>query len=335
MHRLLTLIAVLALALGACATDTGVEPDADPGVQTPGTAVDTEGAERITAAAQNTVAEGSARFTVTFESAGTPADDGTQPLRIEGESDFESDLRRMVFHGPQGELEMVVDGSVIYLQLPATEQEQWARLDLAAFAEDGGTFGDSSGLPFQDPADNLAILEDAATSVEESGEETIDGESTTRYDVTVDLTRAADEADPQVRDDLRAALQESGIDTLDMTVWIDGEDRIRRIAYTVDLDQAEVDEEGVEAEGQGEVTVTVEYFDFGATLDIEVPSDDQVVDIDEEAIRDSMGSPSGGSGDPSTTTSPDATATESPTPSPDGTAEDGTDEDGVDPEATP
>jgi predicted small secreted protein len=301
-HSLAALLAALALTLAACnggTTEQAAEDDTD--TDTPVTEqetpepdgdVDEDALERIADAAQNTIDEGTARFTIEIETAGTAGQDGTQPVTVEGEEDFDAELRRMTFEGPQGELDMIVEGTTMYIELPATEDEQWLRLELEELVQGEAGFGGPGGVPSQNPRDNLEILSAAARDAQEAGEEDVDGETTTRYDLVIDLDQAADTAEPDTEEALERMRAQTGVQTFDMSVWVDEDDRIRRISYTLDLGQAQVEEtteEGeVEADPQGEITVTVDYFDFGGDVNIEVPDDDQVIDADEEQIRRSF-----------------------------------------------
>jgi hypothetical protein len=302
-HSLAALLAALALVLAACngATTDQAADDAD--TDTPVTEqetadpapegdVDDDALERIAEAAQNTIDEGTARFSIEITSAGTAGQDGTQPVSVEGEEDFEAELRRMTFEGPQGELEMIVDGTTMYIELPATEDDQWLRLELEELVQGEAGFGGPGGVPSQNPRDNLEILSSAARDAQEAGEEDVDGEATTRYDLVIDLDQAADTAEPDTEEALERMRSQTGLQTFDMSVWVDEDDRIRRISYTLDLGQAQVEEtteEGqVEADPEGEITVTVDYYDFGGDVNIEVPDDDQVIDADEEQIRQSF-----------------------------------------------
>lgn len=314
---LLALVALVLAIVGCEAGDTGDTGDTEDPVPTE----TDEGLERISEAAENTVEEGTARFTLTVETGDTattdtgvdadddpdaPATTTTAMVEAEGEEDFEEERRRLVVQGPQGELEIIVDGSELYLQLPATEDEQWARADINELAEDGVGFGGPGGVPFQDSRSNLEVLQDATGDVSEVGEEDVQGEPTTQYELTINLQDAAALAEDDAAGTLEQLAEQTGLDELDMQVWVGDDDLIRRVAYTVDLGQIQVEEDvdadgaeddpgaDIEADPQGAITVTVEYYDFGTELDIELPDDENVIDLDEEQLRRSFGQPSPG-----------------------------------------
>ena len=309
---------LLAACAGGTATDTddpatpaATEPDAGP------TGTDQAALDRVAEAAANTADQGTSRFEITMETAGTQAADGRQPVTVEGQEDFAAERRQITFHAPNGQLEMIVDGTDVYIQLPATEDGQWARVELNDLIGEDIGFGGPGGLPFQSPQDNLDVLTNAATAAAKGETEDIRGESTTRYDLTVNLEQAAEDLE-EGNATAQQLAEQSGVTELDMQVWIDDDDLIRRIAYSVGLAQANVDSEQVEgaeveAEPEGTVTLTVEYFDFGADVDIELPDEASIVDLDEEAIRGGMpadgqmgGTSGGGSPTPRPAPSPSA-----------------------------
>ena len=259
----------------------------------------------VTAAAAATADTGSATFTITVATEGTPGEDGVQPISAQGEEDFAAEQRTVTFQSPAGELTAIVDGTDIYVRLPGTEEETWARANLDELIAGDVGFGGPAGLPFRGSADNLLILRDAVTHAAAGQEEDLNGETATRYDLTVDLEQAAQEAN-EANDTIAAIAEQSGLTQLDMQVWVgedslsladDGLDLIRRVSYSLDLSQADVDiateDAEVDADPAGVVTVTLDYADFGAHVRIEIPDESQVVDLDEQEIRDSMTVPSG------------------------------------------
>jgi hypothetical protein len=315
------LVAAFGLVAAACGDDDGgtaatttstTEDDAG----TSGRDVDQDVLDRVADAVEATVDEGTARFTVTVETEGTGTDaDGQQPIDVEGEVDFDNDRRLITLSGDQGELDVIIDGSTAYLELPATEGDDWMRIDLEALFDEEIGVGGPAAIPFQSPEENLRVLEGSAVHAAEVGEETVGGEDTTRYELVIDLRAAAEESTDDVQEAIDATVERTGLDELEMEVWIDDDDLIRRVAYTLDLEQAEVRESEeetdatVEVDPEGAVRVVFEYSDFGTDVDIELPDDANVVDLDEDAVRDAVGgggSGSSGSGTTSTTSTTDS-----------------------------
>ena len=304
------LLAVIAvLALSACNTtgsssaeseNVGPEAsdDADAGESDDEETVsglDEDALAAVTEAAANTSEAGTSRFELFLETSGTSGEDGQQPITVQGEEDFEARQRNLNFVGPDGDLKVIVDDTDVYIEVPATEDDDWARVELDALIEDGVGFGGPAGLPFQSAQDNIAVLGDAITAAAEGGTEDVRGESATRYDLIVDLEQAAEQAGDDTNETFDALVEQSGVTELEMQVWVGEEDRISRVSYSLDLSQVDVSDaaseitsEDVEVEPSGEVTVTVEYFDYGAAISIDIPADEDVVDIDEEEIEDSF-----------------------------------------------
>lgn len=304
------LILTAVLVLGACTdasqpegtpTDAPTqtsEPSPPASEEDSAAGLDQAALQRVTEAAANTAEAGTARFDLTIKTEDTGAGDGRQPVMVVGEEDFEAQQRNLTFVGPEGDLEVVVDDTDVYVQVPATEDEDWARIELDALMQDDVGFGGVGGLPFQSPQDNLAVLEDAVTAAAQGEEGDVRGDPSTRYDLTVDLEAAAQEGADDTRGALSAAAEQSGITELDMQVWVNGDDMVNRISYSLDLAQAdtgevasELETEGVDAEvsePSGRVIVNVEYYDFGAEVTIDIPDDADVVDIDEDEILDSF-----------------------------------------------
>lgn len=297
----------LLLVLTAC-NSTGSETTDEPSVsasapsedvsttEAPSTETDTAALDRVVEAAEATAEEGTVAFEITIETENTQGEDGVQPLSAEGQEDFENQQREVTFEAPGGELRALIDDTDVYVEVPGTEDETWARVELDSLVAGGTGFGGPGGLPFRSASDNLRVLESSISAAAEGEEEDVRGETATRYDLTVDLEQAADQA-AESNETWEALAEQSGITELDMQVWIDDNDLIRRIAYSLDLSQAEVDAatEGAEVavEPQGNVTVAVDYFDYGTDVTIELPDEDQIVDVDEEQIRDSLTVPEG------------------------------------------
>jgi hypothetical protein len=96
-----------------------------------------------------------------------------------------------------------------------------------------------------DPSDFLSYLK-ASHDVTYLGDETLEGDSVTRY-------RAEMEAP-------------SAVPVEPMDVWVDDEDRLRRLTF------------GATSEGAGSVHMDMRLWDFGTPVEIEAPDPDDVTD---------------------------------------------------------
>jgi hypothetical protein len=175
-RRLAILACVPLLAMSACADDDDgddVTVDDDPTATTTTTTTTTD--ERsdvddqqviddIVAAADNTVAAGTAAFTIEIRTEGADTDQEIEPIVIEGEVDFDEGRRWFSFGDNGDGIEVVVDDATAYIQLPATEDDDWAEIDLEALLDADVGVGGPAGIPFQDPTDNLRVLQGTVTA---------------------------------------------------------------------------------------------------------------------------------------------------------------------------
>jgi hypothetical protein len=165
-----------------------------------------------------------------------------------------------------------VDGDVLYLRSPAfaqatTQNKQWIKLNLATLGSaQGGT--DLSGIldASPTPENALAYLQGSST-VDEVGSESVGGVDTTHYSVSANLDRAAERASGAARDAVQGVISQSGVKTLPLDVWVDGNGYIRKVSY---------DEH---AGRQQAAKVTMELHDFAGPVAITAPPSDSVVDL--------------------------------------------------------
>jgi hypothetical protein len=145
----------------------------------------------------------------------------------------------------QGKLpgdDSIIVGKAVYTPVG---DGKWTKLDDA-----------SDDLGDVDPRAILAATQKDAEEVSELGAEQVRGVDTTHYRFLVH--GGAAELEPA-----------KGATTAPLDVWIDGDGLVRRMRA---VDAAGTDHEG---------TFEIEFFDFGADLDIEPPPADQIVDADE------------------------------------------------------
>jgi hypothetical protein len=140
-----------------------------------------------------------------------------------------------------------------------------AGLDLSSFTQ-GGT---------GNPADQLKYLRAVSGKAKKVGTEEVRGTKTTHYRVTVDLDKYPDLAPKGQRAKLRTQVkrleQLIGAKSYPAEVWIDSKQLVRRMSLTMPM----------KAAGTTRTTMhmTMEFFDFGAPVDVTIPPADQVVDI--------------------------------------------------------
>jgi len=159
----------------------------------------------------------------------------------------------------------------IYMQAPALSSElpggkAWLKLDLSKLGKSAGIDMSQalSGSQFQ-PADMLSMLEAEGAQVQKVGPATIDGVSTTRYRVKIDLAKALRSkglSSPMFRDIA------SKTKTASANVWIGKDGLVRRIQVSYGLPQAGV-----------HMAMKMDLSDYGAHVTIAAPPSSQVFDM--------------------------------------------------------
>ncbi len=229
--------ALVALPLVACADDDeATTPDPTPDTD--------DAADRISDAASATLDDGTAAYTITVDTGvnGTPArgdtdtDTGTdggpggdrrtetdpgdtgvvvEPLDVDGDVDFDDELRRMTVSrtngGTNDGVEVIVDGTTAYVQRPAAEDE-YAEVDVEELIDDEAR----AAAALLDPVAVLRLLEEDVTDAHEGGTEQLDATDSDRYTVTVDADGATVD-DPA----LQVLLDRADAGDLELVVWLD------------------------------------------------------------------------------------------------------------------
>ncbi|GAA3871870.1 hypothetical protein [Streptomyces sedi] len=159
---------------------------------------------------------------------------------------------------------------------------EWLSMDLDAVAEIAGEAGDPAmadamtmGLEStnQNPAQQMGLLLNSP-GIEEVGEESLDGVETRHYagNVTVEDAVAGDQGgvtelltEDEV-EQLVAAMEQQGIESYDIDVWIDENDMPVQVRQSYDT-------------VEGPVEYEVRYSDFDTDVAVEAPPADGVLDF--------------------------------------------------------
>ena len=149
----------------------------------------------------------------------------------------------------KGELEMVVLRDAAYLSLPGvTRPGTFIRI-----GKDNPRFEQLAGASIRmSPDESVKAFRAGLVSVEDRGRDTVHGVPTTRYDVEVDSARALKAQGSDVVPGMP--------DTLTYGVWLDAQDRMRRMALAM----------------QG-VRLRIDLSRWGRPVDISAPPRSQVV----------------------------------------------------------
>jgi len=220
---------------------------------------------------------------------------GPEPFTMTGEGVFDSseskgrmtmDLSALAEGSGQdfGEAELIFDDFVVYMKFPFLQELQpgfkpWLKFDIRELGkEEGFDLGQLSQLNQSDPSQALQYLRGASDDVKEVDREEVRGVETTHYRMTIDLKKVVDQAPEDQREQLRASIdqivEKSGVRMVPTEVWIDADGLARRMKLTY---------EGMRfAPGQqGDMTMTMELYDFGVQVDVEPPPESEVTDVQE------------------------------------------------------
>jgi hypothetical protein len=201
-----------------------------------------------------------------------------QAIGLHGQGDFDNQKKLGTLHatftagGLNGAIDEVLNGTTIYLKSPlfsATlpQGKSWIKLDLQKFGQSQGI--DFSALTSQNPADALNQLARTG-SVATVGDETVNGADTTHYRAHIDVSKV-----PQGKK--LQALANAKYGPVDL--WIgkdDGYVHRMRTSYSVQPN-------GTAAAQQ--VAFTMDFSDFGKSVDVSLPPAGQTVDATKAAIN--------------------------------------------------
>ncbi|MGI9118798.1 MAG: hypothetical protein ACR2G7_01490 [Acidimicrobiales bacterium] len=251
---------------------------------------------RLEAAPAATIAAGTAHTSFGAKAtlpagASVPEAEGTgDPLSFDGEGviDFANGRGRtnldltalMAAQGPgqvDGNFETVIDGDIVYVRSPflaslVAAETPWIKVDPSTIESGTGIdLGELSALGSFESGAHLAFLGGVVKgSVRNLGTETIRATTTTHYRGTVDLRAAVEAAgalvDPERFNRFATALGPE----LVVDAFLDDGGRLRRLSYDQPLPGGQ---------GGASQRVELEYFDFGAPVNISIPTPDQVTDL--------------------------------------------------------
>lgn len=184
-----------------------------------------------------------------------------------------------------GEMEALYDfreGLVAYMKWPFLTQnvpggKEWIRMDFQELGEEMGMdIGSLMGTGQSDPSQGLSYLE-GTRDVEEIGQEEVRGVQTTHYTATADLDTVG-ESNPDAAKTIEQLKEMTGLSEIPMEVWIDADGLPRRVSMAYDYDPSADAPPGTP---KGEMTQTMEFYDYGADVNVSFPDADEVTDMAE------------------------------------------------------
>ena len=284
-------LAALALAAAGCGSSSVSGIPASPSAQS--------GARFLASAATKSTATPSMKtdLTVTMLSSRLPG--GRMEMSATGALDNQNhrmsmrlDMSKLASHlGAAGAMGSAADWvgqevadfsngrAVIYLNLPVLAKvmpggKPWIKVDLSAVGKQAGIDLSQFTQLGTDPAQMVGWLRTVSGDVTTVGTEQIDGVDTTHCRANVDLSKYPDLVPADQREAVRKAIDQltktAHISSVPVHVWVDKGGLVRQVRAVLT--------ETIQGQTMNVVT-TERFHDFGAPVDIQIPSSDQVTDI--------------------------------------------------------
>jgi len=177
-------------------------------------------------------------------------------------------------------LEAIQDGDTAYIHFPLLAKQlpagkTWIKGNAKELSGPGaGQLGRVGSFAGTDPRSVFALLKAVSGSIEAVGSEKIRGVETSHYRATIDsakLQQLVPANKQQSLGGLNQAANQAGVKELPLDIWIDAEQRVRKIAVDLNAKQP----------GAGtpiKASLVVEFYDYGTPLDLQLPPADLVVD---------------------------------------------------------
>jgi hypothetical protein len=232
-------------------------------------------AKVLAAASAKTQAAGSSKMAIDI---GVGAPGGGQQIRINGQGGFDYAGRKgsltmrvpAAAGGQGGTIELVVMGNVVYERSPTgvganlPKGKTWVKLDTRQLGNANAAQSQAT-----DPRQALLFLAGVDGKVDTVGKETLRDARTTHYRTTLDLAKAAKAAGAD-GGPINQLSQQLGTSRVPADVWVDGDGRLRKLGYAVDVKGG--------AQANTRIAVNLELFDFGTAVKVTPPPADQVAD---------------------------------------------------------
>jgi len=230
----------------------------------------TDSVKVLQEAADRTISARTAR--IVFSVSTPPAEGRAEPLTINGDGvfDFQHRRGRLTFDVPTTKppqrVESVIVASAVYAKLPremlplAGGARPWVKLPAQAATSRAGL--GVRGLESADLAQALRYVRGATSNVKRVGTDRMRDTTTTHYRGPLDLEVAAANTKEPARTSTRRLIETLGTSRVPADIWLDNEHRIRKLVLA-----------------PVQVTLSVELFDFGTPVKIDLPPPEQVSDL--------------------------------------------------------
>lgn len=230
----------------------------------------------LAAAARTTEEQGSARieFEMTQHSEGAFSHDIT--ARGSGEIDFVTQRSSMTLELEAGDdirihaIELITEGTTTYMKGFPVGSDKWTVNDIGS-----STANSALGVEQWSAEGYLDHLKSVTNEIETLGEEQLDGATVTHYRAIIDPDLAAKK--------ISGSIDKEGAEGTDFELefgtseaWIDGQGRVRKTTFESSADAGDM---------SMTMGFTIRLFDFGTSVDIDVPD---TRDVDARALDESF-----------------------------------------------
>ncbi len=171
----------------------------------------------------------------------------------------------------------IVDGTTVYLRMDLGGVGSdlglggWMKMDVGELDQAPTGLGGLTGGMTGGPQGFLESTKGAGATVEQTGEDEIDGAHVTVYAGSIDPQDAVAQADPDKADEVRQLMDQMGMTaSFPFTAYVDDDGMVRRLEMTMEMTVA-----GSTMRMAG----VIDLYDFGAPVTITPPSADEVRDL--------------------------------------------------------
>jgi hypothetical protein len=183
---------------------------------------------------------------------------------------------------PQGadawKLDAIEDGTVVYVRFPLLADKlppgkTWIRGDAKGLSAGSGQLGQFGSFADTDPRDVFGYLKAVSGTIVAVGSDEVRGVETSHYRATIDTKKLIALVPAAQRKGLAGFDQlvgGSGVASIPIDVWIDSDNRVRKLVLNVTATPSSTESAGA--------SVEIEMYDYGKPLELELPPPEQVVD---------------------------------------------------------
>ncbi|MGE3422655.1 MAG: DUF6612 family protein [Dehalococcoidia bacterium] len=190
-------------------------------------------------------------------------------MKADGDYDLVAQQMQMSMDAVGQKTETVMDGSTMYLKMPALG-DGWYRMDVSELLDQAGSLNSA----YEDPTKILSWLSTVGDDVTLVGSDSIRGEDADHYRATVNLRKAAAEMGASQAEAVEKALELLGDENFDVDVWVNDAGFPVRLRYEMSFANSEV-----KMLQKVVAKYSLDYMDWGEPVAIDVPDSSQVKDF--------------------------------------------------------